>query len=367
MKNKYSVLLLLSISVALTLSSCKSSTSPPTTFGASAQDTLLKSMATSVIVPNYLDIDAKVAMLGIDISVLGDSTQRTDANLAICRKDWVAARTAWESNEGFLIGPVESLNIDPNTDTWPVFSSDLDSVSNSQTTFTQQDLDSLEQDLKGFHAIEYLIYGDSGSRTAAQLTSRDIAYLLALVQNLEGNYNLLVQNWDTTNSSSYYYQFITAGAGSTVYPTRRAAFQDIANTMAGICEEVGTGAPGDPGKLTVPFTQDAPQLQESPFSNTSIQDFIHNIQGVQNIYLGNYGTSHGEGMSTLVRANDLSLDGEIQSKINAAIAALQAITDNFTQAITEQPTQIRNAITAIAALHDEIEGKLVPFINQYTN
>jgi predicted lipoprotein len=318
-------------------------------------------MAANVIVPNYSDIDTKVETLSADISVLADSTRRTDGNLAICQKDWVAARTAWESCEGFLIGPVESLNVDPNIDTWPVYYSELDSVANSSVSFSQQNLNNLEQDLKGFHAIEYLLFGDSGIRKAPNLTASDISYLLALVQNVKGNVDLLVQAWDTTNSSSYYYSFITAGAGSTIYSTRRAAFQDIVRTMADICDEVG------PEKLGGPFAAQAPQLQESPFSNTSSQDFIHNIQGVQNIYEGTYGASHGEGISTLVRANDLSLDNEITGKINTAIAALQAITDNFTTAMTAQPTQINNAITALATLHDEIANKLVPYINQYTN
>jgi putative iron-regulated protein len=346
----------------VSLGSCTKDPAPTSvTPDSTSQSAILTDMANNIIVNNYNDIDTKVQAMYNSIMVLEDSTKRTDANLLASQQAWLAARAAWESCEGFLLGPVESENIDPNIDTWPVSFSSLDSLLASNIQFSQQNIDSLDQDLKGFHPIEYLLYGQDGMKHASQLTPRELEFMAAVALNVKVESVLLVSNWDPQASGSYYYEFTRAGNGSNVYPTRRIAFLDVVRVMADICNEVGAE------KLHDPFVAKDPSLEESPFSSNSINDFIHNIQGVQNIYLGMYGTAQGKGMSDLVRANNLSLDGEIKGKIAAAIASLQAITVPFGKAISEQPTQITNAMNTIGDLHDEIENKLVPFVTQYTN
>jgi uncharacterized iron-regulated protein len=137
-------------------------------------------------------------------------------------------------------------------------------------------------------------------------------------------------------------------------------YEEIVNSMIGICDEVANG------KIEEPFVAQNPLLEESPFSYNSITDFTNNIRSVQNVYLGKY-LLDGKGIEDLVRANNLSLDANIKNKINAAIAALNNVTVPFGQAIILQPIQITNAQNAINDLKSTLENDLLPFIKTTVN
>jgi uncharacterized iron-regulated protein len=88
----------------------------------------------------------------------------TEANLANVRQAWREARVPWEKSEGFLFGPVDQQGIDPSIDSWPVNETDLDAVLESGQTLTKSYIDGLDGTLKGFHTIEYLLFGTSSNK-----------------------------------------------------------------------------------------------------------------------------------------------------------------------------------------------------------
>ncbi len=301
----------------------------------------------------YNDLENQAGLLFNTIQEF--TTNPTDENLNKCKDLWKSTRLAWEQSEGFLFGPVSTNNIDPRIDTWPVNYTDLDSVLNSPAIFTDSYIDGLEDALKGFHPIEYLLFGNGGTKTAAQLTTRQKEYLLALAGNLKKLTADVAKSWNPSIANNFSGEFEKAGSGSSVYLTKRAAYEEIVNAMAGICDEVANG------KIEEPFAAQDPSLEESPFASNSLADFINNIQSVQNVYLGGYKTD-GKGLEDIVRINNLSLDVTIKNKINNAITALKAITDPFGKAISTQPVQIKNAQTAINELKDVLEGSLMPYL-----
>ena len=246
-------------------------------------------------------------------------------------------------------------NIDPRIDTWPVNFTDLDAQLESDAEFTEAYIDDLEDALKGFHPIEYLIFGEDGEKTAGELSARDIGYLKGLTKNLKTLTADLNASWQPSSSGSYHTAFTQAGNGSSVYPTQLSAFEELVNAMVGICDEVGNGKIGE-----VFIAKDA-SLEESPFSQNSITDFTNNMKGVQNVYLGKYLTD-GKGLEDLVRQYNLQLDNEIKLKLGNAIAALGNVTDPFGKAITSQPIQVQNAIDAINDLKVTLEDHLLPFV-----
>jgi putative iron-regulated protein len=129
--------------------------------------------------------------------------------------------------------------------------------------------------------------------------------------------------------------------------------------MAGICGEVAND------KISEPFLQQNPDLEESPFAKSSLPDFTNNIKGVQNVYLGKY-TSDGKGLEDLVKKYNLQLDSDIKLNLSKAIAALENITQPFGQAIITQPIQVQNAIDAIGELQAVLEDQLLPFVQQHS-
>lgn len=319
---------------------------------------ILSDFSTNVSQATYNDLSAKTAQLH-DATIALQAAPNS-INLEACRTLWRSSRTSWEKSEGFLFGPVSSENIDPRIDTWPVNFSDLEAILASSATFDAAYINGLEDALRGFHPIEYLLWGADGNKTAADFTTRELEFLVALAENVETLTGDLAAMWNPTTGGNYSTQLSTAGSGSAIYTTKKAALEEIVNAMAGICEEVAGGKMGEP------LAAQDPTMEESPFAKNSITDFTNNIRSVEIAYKGFYSTD-GKGLEDFVKQYNLSLDGKIKTQIAAAIAALGNITVPFGEAITTQTQQVNTAIAAIETLHETLETELLPLVQLHAN
>jgi len=288
--------------------------------------------------------------------VIAFEAAKTDANLQAIRDQWRVARKTWEQSEGFLFGPVATENVDPRIDTWPVNFNDLDGVLASGDALSDSYIDAQDDALKGFHPIEYLIFGLNGDKKAADVTPREIEYLKALATNLKKLTTITEEGW-RNNATSFAYQFKNPGSGSS-YPNQLQVFEELVNAIAGICDEVANA------KISEPFLAQDPTLEESPYSGNSITDFTNNITSISNVYYGKYNNVDGEGLEDIVRKYNLSVDAKVKSNLEKSIEALNKITIPFGRAITEQPVLVQNAIDAINALKDVLEGEVLPLVQQ---
>ncbi len=348
--------------IAFNLASCKKSKKEEEQEIAPINPSTLKTdilvdVSSNVIYATYTDLANKANTL--NNSILTFSASPTASNLTNAQQAWKDVRSAWEQGEGFLFGPVSVNDIDPRIDTWPIDFARIDSVlTNGPTTFDASYINSLEESLKGFHPLEYFLYGKHSN--VSQFTSREIDLMIALSDNLTTLCNQAKSSWDPSLTGNYTSIFNSAGPGNTIYQTQRAAYEEMVDAMAGICDEVANG------KITEPFVQQDPTKEESPFAHNSITDFTNNIKSVQNVYLGKY-ISDGKGLEDLIKANNLSMDGQIKTKITNAITALNNVTDPFGTAITTQQVQVQNCITAINDLKTYLEGTVKPYVQTLTN
>lgn len=340
--------------ILVSVTACSDTTTNPNPddFDATA---VLADVPSKVIFPTYVDLEAKANALHAAVVTLDAST--TDDNLAAAQESWRATRRPWEQSEGFLFGPVETEGIDPSIDSWPVNQADLNAVLASGQTLTKESIDGLEGTLKGFHTIEYLLFG-TGSKVAADLTARELEYLLAVTESLQGAVTQLRQAWDPTGGN-FSATVATAGqSGNSVYTSQSQALQELINGMIGICDEVGNG------KISDPFDQQDRSLEESQFSNNSNADFADNIRSVQNLYLGQYGATSGTGIRALVQAKQPSLDATITSQTQAAIDAIGQMTPTFGEAITSNQAAVEAARAAVGTLRQTLESQLLPLATQ---
>ena len=317
---------------------------------------ILQNVATNVCAKSYEDLSDKAGQLLTAVTTLNTTT--TDDNLASCQNLWKSIRETWERSEAWLFGPVDVDKIDPRIDTWPVDFNDLNTVLAGTDELDEAYIASLDEDhdaLRGFHPIEYLLWGQTGDKAAADLTDREKAYLLALSQNLKKLADEVKTSW----TGGYAVSLATAGAsGNTEFPTTRVAFETIVDAMGGICDEVANG------KMQEPFETQRPELEESPFAQNSITDFTNNIRGIMDMYQGKF-TEDGKGLEDLVRSYNLSLDNDIKTKHSTAVAALQAITAPFGEAIISQQSQVQAAMDKINDLASTINEDLKLFVQQY--
>ncbi len=321
---------------------------------ATLEGEVLTDFATDLVNPNYQDIQAKAnIMLSASNTFIATPTQ---ANLLALRGAWVNTRTAWESCEGFLFGPVEDFNYDPTMDDWPVNSVDIDAILASSNALSLSDIDALPTTQKGFHAIEYIIFGPGSTRKTPDITARELVYLGSLTQSLYNTTSELRTSWEPSQSNNFTVQVTTAGNGSTYFASRQKFFLTLVGSMADICNEVANE------KMQTPLAAQDSTLDESSFSHNSGTDFTNNITGVLHAYLSSYDGKSGHSLSELVKTKNISLDNTIQSQINTAIASFKGITETYEKAIYNQKNQIATTQAAIRALKTTLDDQLTAFV-----
>jgi putative iron-regulated protein len=340
------------LGAALALTACSEDdpTAPAGTFDATP---ILENVPGNVIFATYADLAARASELRDAAAALQTTTN--ESNLAAARGAWRAARRPWEQSEAFLFGPVDTQGLDPAIDSWPVNVTDLDAVLSSDDALTVDFVDGLEGTLKGFHTIEYLLFGLDGDRDVDSFTARELDYLAAAAGSLARAADRLASAWDPA-AGDFVGQMREAGGSGSLYVSHKAAIQEIVTGMVTIADEVGNG------KINDPYASGDPSLEESRFSANSIADFQDNIRSLQHVYEGRYGSSAGPGIQAIVQPRDADLDARIEDAIVAAIDAIGAIPEPFSQAIFDAPEEVEAAQSAVRALQTLLESELVPRI-----
>ncbi len=339
------------------LISCKKSTTTPATTVKTAPGTVLNSEANVVLIPTYETLANDAALLSNGAALL--QTTATQQNLVACRQLWLTADADYEQSAASLFGAGGALGADPASiiNTYPIDTGGINQLINSAVVFNETYIDSLPPYLTGFHGLEFELYGINGNKLATQLSPQQLAYIAAVAQSIATQTADVAADWST----SFVSDFVNAGNGSTVYPTQRAAFNDLTMAIANITETDAIY------KLEGILFNKSVILQESPFANNSVAEIQNNLIGVSNIYNGQYGGVTGTGLTVFVHEYAVNLDYKIKNDIIAAQSAVGKITLPLSQAIYSQTTQINNAIIACDSVDDDLKVDLLTYINTYTN
>jgi len=312
----------------------------------------------NVMVPKY-DLHAQNAS-ALSVAVDAFIAEPTQVRLEAAQEAWRAARAPWELSETSLFGPVDVHGYDPALDSWPLNLVDLNTVLGESGELSQADFEALDMSLKGFHAVELLLFGPDGTRDVTSLSARELSYLSLAAKDIAKVAGLLSTSW-TGGDAPYATVFRTAGEqGNTTYPSRFSAAQEITTGMAGILDEVANG------KIADPYNERDQTLVESPFSFNSKLDFANNVRGAKTAYLGDFELAQkdGRGLSDWVAERDSALDTRIQAEFDTAIAAIEAIPAPFRDSILDDASRpkIKAAIDAINVVKDSVESDLQPML-----
>ncbi len=318
--------------------------------GGSLERTAIDGYLNDFLIPTLSSLDSSAGAL---LSACRDLVSApSEAALQTARQAWVAARVPWERSETALFGPVDFYGFDPALDTWPVNQADLEGVIGSGSQLNSSTVSTLDNALKGFHTIEYLLYGTDGSKQASSLTTREGEYLVATAQALKGVTSDLLAAWvdGFAGQAAYALEVTRAGQGSAVFPTEASALEQLVRGMVTICDEVANG------KIADPFDQRNPNIVESQFSGNSLTDFTYNIQGARMAYAAS--------VSVLVRAEDPGLDTEVLAAFDQAIAAVQSIPEPFLTAIQNRSNDsvIVAAQRSVRAVQTLLEGEVLNMV-----
>lgn len=318
----------------------------------------LSNIANNVIVANYKQLSEKATMAVTATEALkpGDETK-----LDAARKAWVEMRIYWENSEATLFGPAgdEGLGIDGSIDSWPI---DLQFVNNtlkSRDKITVDYVSNLDSNAKGFHALEYLLWGIDGKKKASALTDREIEYIKAATSYIAKQSKTLYNAWNP-KGENFAKHFTNPTAGK--YKSATTAFEQLVDGMIDIATEVGTGKienplNGNKGSYDL-------EKEESRFSNNSKADFANNIRGILNVYTGDYNNHSGLGLSEIIAAKNPVLDAKVTKNINDAIKGIENIPGTFTESIKSNRAKVTEAQDKVKDLINVLEKELKPFVQE---
>lgn len=334
----------------------------------SSYSAVINNITDNIIVATYTDLDAKAQLL-VDAANALKADPSSASKLSAARSAWISTRASWESSEGFLFGPVSTLEIDPNMDTWPLDSIGVDDILAGTALINKAYIDALTGDagtgLKGFHAIEYILWGTDGNRPAGTFSARELDYLVACAESLQGKTAELKNAW-TASGGNYASELKTRGS---IYPTEKAVLVELAEGIRGIAGEVfSSKIQNTLDGLDLSGVSGGIREEESRFSNNTKTDFTNNIISIQNVYLGTYGTTgDGNGLSIVVAAKNATLDSKIKTQITEAITAIQAIGGNvnvtFSTALSTDRASIETAQLKVKTLETTLRTELLILIS----
>jgi putative iron-regulated protein len=291
------------------------------------------------------------------------------ATLAAARAAWTAARPSYLQSEAFRFydGPIEGIEGEINS--WPVNEAFIDYVKDapksgiindptievSTITLIVKNQVSDEADVTlGWHAIEFLLWGQDfsatgpGNRLATDYTpgsgnnDRRRAYLKAATDRMVEDLDNLVTAWKPGLPGNYAARFLALDPKDAVGRMMTGAGALTGNELMSQRMSVGLDS-GDQ------------EDEHSCFSDTTYQDFIYDLKGVENVWTGKYPGAAGAGMRDLVRRVDPGIAGEIDLLLADATAKIAALPRPWDQVLASAPGSAGRikgeaAVSALGAL-----------------
>jgi putative iron-regulated protein len=282
------------------------------------------------------------------------------ASLAGAREAWLASRPSYGQTEAFRFydGPIDggkrddfsrATGLEGLINAWPLDEAYVDAVrgnptsglvNEARTPLTRETLlrrnarDDEADVTTGYHAIEFLLWGQDedaqgpGNRpvqdfVGAGAAARRRAYLEIVTALLVDTLESVVDAW-APGETNYRALSMKMDPGTAV----RNAFLGIA-TLTGFelaSERLGTAL--DSGSQ---------EDEQSCFSDSTHVDIVANVQGVANVYFGEYGAWRGAGLNTLVKAANPDLDRHLEARIRKTLELARALDRPFDRTLASPP------------------------------
>lgn len=320
---------------------------------------ILRDFADRAVIPTMQLLAASTHQFSQSIDAFAQTPN--DITLAAARDQWVATHGMWEESAVFRFGPCDSLG-DSDLATWPLDLDGIRTVLASNYPLSVETLGDLPKATQGFHAIELLLFGPDGKKSAANFSPRELDFLPALAANLDLKTAAMAQLWSEGGDGRQPYRelFATAGEpGNWAYPSMQAAAEEIVRGAIDCLD-------GDAVEKLDALAEsgDARELPGN-YSGTQLKVIEQNLRGIQNAYVAGVpeAKTRGRGMSSFVSGIDANLDRQIQWGLKAVFDELNDIEDPAGGIYSpEAVAQIAEARDAASAAMDILETNVLPLV-----
>tara|TARA_B110000503_G_C7146588_1_gene413291 strand:+ start:580 stop:1749 length:1170 start_codon:yes stop_codon:yes gene_type:complete len=330
------------------------------------------------VVENYANIvyanygQAYSDAVALETAITTFTSNPTDNNFTVAKNKWKVARESYGTTEAFRFsnGPIDDANgPEALLNAWPLDENFIDYVDGGSSagvinatviypTIDKALLESLNENggekniSVGYHAIEFLLWGQDlttpslnlpGQRSytdyvvggTAANQDRRAAYLNVCADLLTDNLEYLVNQWKVDGT----YRSVFLGLDSNVA---------IRNIYLGITTLVSSELPIE--RMDVALGNADQEDEHSCFSDNTHRDIFLNLQGVINVYQGNYGSVNGLSLEDLVKEANETTYNSTNTSLNSSLTKVNAILTPFDLAISGGLTSTEGAKVRVAVL-----------------
>ncbi len=264
--------------VGFTLSSCNNKSNKKDDDNSDNFDraAMLTDVADLLIIPNFETLQTEVNDLKTAIETF--NTTSNEANLIATREAWVDAAMAHQHCSAFGFGPGKLL-LGPYASVLGVFPVNESAVEANIVDDSFDLPNSFSKDIRGFYAIEYLIYreGLSDADIVSSFDADRKAYLLLIVNELKSTFDNIVAEWN----GSYRADFI-ASTGTSAGSSLSLYYNDFVKDY----ENLKNFKLELPAGLTAGFETPDPTLVEAYYSGISRDLIVEHFKSCTNIWSG---------------------------------------------------------------------------------
>jgi putative iron-regulated protein len=316
-----------------------------------------------IVDANYTDSVTKAQALKVAVDAFVASPD--DEKLEAARDAWIAARDPYGQTEvyRFYGGPIDDEDgPEGQLNAWPMDEAYVDYVEGAATSGIINDttvminkatligLNEKDGDTNiatGYHAIEFLLWGQDLSATGPG--ARPVTdYTTAANAERRGQYLKVVTDLLIEDLGGVAGEWSGAGAyrAAFVGGSQREALTHILTGMGSL-----SGAELAGERMNVAMENRDQEDEHSCFSDNTHNDILNNALSIENVYLGRYGTMDGPGVDELVEAVDPALNARLKGELAASVAAARAIPAPFDQALVTEAgrVKVQAAIDALRA------------------
>jgi putative iron-regulated protein len=338
-----------------------------------------------------------VAAEQLDAAVAAFVANPTEATHKSAKDAWIAARVLYGPSEAHRLynGPIDNDKTGPESrvDGWPLDESYIDYTRESATSglvndgskpiTTQLLIDQNEKGgddaiTTGWHAIEFLLWGQDDIKSGtgagkrpytdfkdggtASNQGRRREYLVAATRLLVEDLRGVKQAWDPAKANGFANQFGVEALNPTT--TKDPTTDAVGSLLKAVGSMAKAELSGE--RMTVAFKNRSQEDEQSCFSDTSATDMLGNGLGLQNLWLGRYGTNDGIGLDDVVKTVNPLLASKTTKDLAEAVTQLQALEtlqdqgtpiDVIIESADDMPGRVAmlRAIKSLKLVGDDIE------------
>ena len=319
---------------------------------------ILGELVNTVFVPTTASLATKTS--SFDSAVTAFCAAPDTTKLGDARTAWRTAREEYMRAEAFGFGPWMTLNVRASLD-FPIVTTDIDALLADTATTIDASTVGLLAGGKGFLAAEYLMFpGGDDAAVVALFTDvsagpRRCAYLTTVSALMKSKATELATAWSPTGGN-YGNELLTAGQGGTAYTNLSGAVTEVVHQMWAVMHEAADVRLGRPLGLvnSVPTTSPDGTLAEAHRSGQSLRDLAANLDGLESVYYGRYGSVDMRGIQDMILDRSAAEDALFVGKLAAARAALDAIPETLSTSVTSQTALVMAAFDALKQVQTEL-------------